>query len=91
MPCHALYTLKLEIVHCKICCFLSDGFPHVQVGYVSSWSAYATYVQKHPDRPDPLVQFREDYMKVFGFTSNDEKAKVTSPLFVILAKDPQPL
>lgn len=41
--------------------------------------------------PDPLIQFREDYKKAFGFRNDDEKAKVTWPLFVILAKAPKPL
>ena len=62
-----------------------------QVGYLTSWSAHSTYVQRHPDRPDPLEQFRKDYKKAFGFTSDDEKARVTWPLFVILAKEPQPV
>ena len=62
-----------------------------QVGYLTSWSAHSTYVQRHPDRPDPLEQFRKDYKKAFGFTSDDEMARVTWPLFVILAKEPQPM
>ena len=65
--------------------------PAAQVGYLTSWSAHATYVQKHPDRPDPLIQFREDYMRAFGFHSDDDTARVTWPLFVILAKGPAPL
>jgi hypothetical protein len=28
------------------------------VGYASSWSAYSIYRKKHPDRPDPLVEYK---------------------------------
>lgn len=76
---------------CRIASLPLTDIVHVQIGYLSSWSAYSTYRQKHPDHPDPLIQFREDYMKACGFTSDDESAKVTHPLFVILAKDPKPL
>ncbi len=90
--CHAVYTFDLG-AYAPQNSFLKTmtEFVRVQIGYLSSWSACSTYRQKHPDHPDPLVQFREDYMKACGFTSDDESAKVTHPLFVILAKDPQPL
>lgn len=28
------------------------------VGYASSWSAYSIYRKQHPDRLDPLVEYR---------------------------------
>lgn len=28
------------------------------VGYASSWSAYSIYHKQHPDRPDPLLEYR---------------------------------
>jgi len=62
-----------------------------QIGYLSSWSAYATYREQHPDLPDPLEKFKESYKAAFHFTSDEEKATLTWPLFVILAKDPKPL
>ena len=89
--CYAVRTLHPGSMRCKVASSSLSTVIHAQVGYISSWSAYSTYRQKHPDRPDPLDQFRDDYMKAFGFTSEDERAKVTSPLFVILAKDPQPV
>ncbi|KAK9905464.1 hypothetical protein WJX75_000358 [Coccomyxa subellipsoidea] len=61
------------------------------IGYLSSWSAYATYREQHPDLPDPLIKFKEAYKAAYGFTSDGEKATLFWPLFVILAKDPEPL
>lgn len=31
----------------------------VQLGYLRSWSAYATYLKEHPDLPDPLIEFKQ--------------------------------
>jgi hypothetical protein len=28
------------------------------VGYASSWSAYSIYRKQHPERPDPLVEYK---------------------------------
>jgi hypothetical protein len=28
------------------------------VGYASSWSAYSIYRKRHPDQPDPLLEYR---------------------------------
>lgn len=28
------------------------------VGYASSWSAYSIYRKRHPDKPDPLLEYR---------------------------------
>lgn len=28
------------------------------VGYASSWSAYSIYRTRHPQQPDPLVEYR---------------------------------
>ncbi|EIE23506.1 S-adenosyl-L-methionine-dependent methyltransferase [Coccomyxa subellipsoidea C-169] len=61
------------------------------IGYLSSWSAYATYREQHPDLPDPLIKFKGAYKAAFGFTSDEDKATVYWPLFVVLAKDPHPL
>jgi len=33
-----------------------------QVGYMSSWSAYNMYRKQHPQRPDPLLEFRQQVM-----------------------------
>lgn len=63
----------------------------MQIGYLSSWSAYATYREQHPDLPDPLIKFKEAYKAASGFTSDEGKATVYWPLFVVLAKDPHPL
>jgi len=89
---HALeHVLSLARDSMQDCSMTENKCAIVQVGYLTSWSAHSTYVQRHPDRPDPLEQFRKDYKKAFGFTSDDEKARVTWPLFVILAKESQPV
>jgi hypothetical protein len=38
----------------------------VQLGWLHSWSAYHTYLKEQPDKPDPLVQFRQDLLKACG-------------------------
>ena len=63
----------------------------MQIGYLRSWSAYATYREQHPDLPDPLIQFKQDFMAASGFTSDDDETEVVWPLFVILARHPKPL
>jgi hypothetical protein len=38
----------------------------MQLGYLQSWSAYETYRTQHPERPDPLVEFKEQLLGVLG-------------------------
>lgn len=58
------------------------AIPHyLQVGYVSSWSAYVTYKSQHPDAPDPLHSFTEQLKEATAqylrsLPSGDEGAKV---------------
>jgi hypothetical protein len=33
-----------------------------QVGYASSWSAYSIYRKQHPDKPDPLVEYKQQLL-----------------------------
>lgn len=40
----------------------------MQLGYLQSWSAYETYRTQHPERPDPLVEFKEQLLAVLGAT-----------------------
>jgi hypothetical protein len=40
----------------------------MQLGYLQSWSAYETYMTQHPERPDPLVEFKEQLLGVLGAT-----------------------
>lgn len=54
------------------------------VGYLSTWSAYNSYRQCHPEKPDPLENFRAAFRKAAGLTSDEEQFEVTYPLFVML-------
>jgi hypothetical protein len=45
--------------HCERRCCL-------QLGYLQSWSAYETYRTQHPERPDPLVQFKQQLLEALG-------------------------
>ncbi|KAK9824450.1 hypothetical protein WJX72_010347 [[Myrmecia] bisecta] len=61
------------------------------VGYLSSWSAYNTYRQKHPDRPDPLVQYKVDLLGACGMTEDQQQLEVVWPIFILMAKQPAAL
>lgn len=55
-----------------------------------SWSAYVTYRKKHPEAPDPLIEFKEEYKAAMGFSDDGQRVTVTWPVFLIMAKGPQP-
>ncbi|WIA33531.1 hypothetical protein OEZ86_006655 [Tetradesmus obliquus] len=62
------------------------------LGYLQSWSAYETYRTQHPERLDPLVEFKEQLLAVLGATDSSEaKLTVITPLSLIMAKEPVPL
>lgn len=47
-------SLHPGLLHCAVSV--------AQVGYASSWSAYSIYRKQHPDRPDPLVEYRQQLL-----------------------------
>lgn len=70
--------------------------PLLQLGFLSSWSAYNTYKRQHPDGPDPLNTFHGLLLEAAG---PEEAAGADSPepvlrldwhVFMILARDPVP-
>ena len=58
------------------------------LGYVASWSAYATYRQQHPGRPDPLAELQQQLMAALGAADLSHEVHVVWPLAVVLAKGP---
>lgn len=67
----------------------------MQLGFLSSWSAYTTYKQQHPDGPDPLDAFRLLLLEAAGLDedgadSPEPVLRLDWHVFVILARDPVP-
>ena len=58
----------------------------MQAGFVSTWSAYNSYRQDKPHQPDPLVQFKQDFLEAAQLPSLDEEFKAVYPLFLVLCK-----
>jgi hypothetical protein len=58
----------------------------MQVGYLSSWSPYATYRHRHPDREDPLVQFKKEAMEACKAKDGSHIINIVFPIFLLLAK-----
>ncbi|KAF8072614.1 methyltransferase [Scenedesmus sp. PABB004] len=67
--------------------------PEQLVGYVSSWSAYAICRKTHPDRPDPLAEFRRALLDALAAegAAPDTTLVARIPLCLILAQHPVPL
>ncbi len=91
-----MYTLFSQVIYAGACALINVIIaPYylllAQIGYIRSWSAYATYREKNPASPDPLVSFKDAYKNAFGFKSDEKKTTVVWPLFVILAKGPKPV
>ncbi|KAF6261052.1 S-adenosyl-L-methionine-dependent methyltransferase [Scenedesmus sp. NREL 46B-D3] len=62
------------------------------LGYLRSWSAYETYRTQHPERPDPVLEFKQQLLGVLGARDSLEaKLNVITPLTLIMAKEPMPL
>lgn len=57
------------------------------IGFLSSWSAYNTFLSKHPDKPDPLMQFKQDFMSAAQLSSDDERFAVAFPIFLLLCSN----
>ncbi|KAK9866204.1 hypothetical protein WJX84_005119 [Apatococcus fuscideae] len=56
------------------------------VGWVSTWSAYATYKRKHPDGPDPLPPFQKEFMDACGDVQEETYIHLILPIFMLLGK-----
>uniref|UniRef100_A0A383WJ69 Methyltransferase type 11 domain-containing protein n=1 Tax=Tetradesmus obliquus TaxID=3088 RepID=A0A383WJ69_TETOB len=63
------------------------------VGYASSWSAYSIYRKQHPDRPDPLVEYRQQLLAALEAEGAPAGATIVAhiPLCMVLAQHPKPL
>eukprot|EP00775_Hariotina_reticulata_P005307 gene5307-5542_t len=60
------------------------------LGWLHSWSAYHTYLKEQPDKPDPLVQFRQDLLRACGEQATGEtEVTFTLPFDLIVAKGPK--
>jgi hypothetical protein len=56
-----------------------------QVGYVSSWSAYAAWRRAHPHAPDPLPAFQQRLLEaVTADGSNPERLTKVTPLGLLI-------
>lgn len=67
--------------------------PLRQLGFLASWSAYATHRQRRPDAADPLMPFRAALLEATGLgeegaDSQEPVVRLEWPLFMILAKRP---
>lgn len=63
-----------------------------QVGYLSTWSSYQTYLKAHPGEEDPLARLKLELERELKAAGADLGAiEFSWPLFVILAKQPVPL
>lgn len=70
--------------------------PWEQLGYLASWSAYATHRRQHPDAADPLEPFRAALLEATGLDeqgadSPEPVLRLEWPIFMLLAKGPVPL
>ena len=58
----------------------------MQIGYLSSWSPYSTFRHKHPEKEDPLIEFRQGLQKLVGAKDGSQMIRIEFPIFIILAK-----
>jgi hypothetical protein len=58
-----LFGRKTRHAHLPSLCMLPRC---MQLGYLQSWSAYETYRTQHPERPDPLVAFKQQLLEALG-------------------------
>lgn len=79
---HALFCLQ----HYGPCAMFQTCMVSPQIGYLSSWSAYATYRQKHPDREDPLTSFKKELEAALPQGKEGQEFLVEWPIFMLLAK-----
>ena len=65
---------------------MQQGCVHSQMGYLSTWSAHATYRREHPDRPDPLVKFRAELKEALSLSDDSQPVAIAWPAFIVLAR-----
>ena len=56
------------------------------MGYLTSWSAHATYLKQHPGEVDILIKFRELFMQALGSADDSKTIILAWPIFMILAR-----
>jgi ubiquinone/menaquinone biosynthesis C-methylase UbiE len=56
------------------------------IGYLSSWSAYHHYMQKHSGDDDLLEVVKNEFLKVFTGAASEHTMDVTFPVFILLGK-----
>ena len=66
------------------------------MGYLRTWSAYQTYLKRHPGEgaPDPMARFEALAREALSAGGSDPGAALLTysiPVFMILAKEPVPL
>ncbi|CAD7700503.1 unnamed protein product [Ostreobium quekettii] len=67
----------------------SDSSIHAVMGYLASWSSYATYKKMLGDKgKDPLVDFKEEFMASLGATEDSHAIHIVRPLSLIIATGP---
>mmetsp|Transcript_79538 Transcript_79538/g.221178 ORF Transcript_79538/g.221178 Transcript_79538/m.221178 type:complete len:332 (+) Transcript_79538:139-1134(+) len=56
------------------------------MGYLRSWSAYATLRREHPEREDPLVEVEARFRAALGLAAEDDSTavRIGFPIFLIL-------
>lgn len=63
----------------------SMSFGHY-IGYLRSWSAYQTYLKKHPDRADPIDEWMPRLREALQVKDDTESVLIEWPLFLILSR-----
>lgn len=55
------------------------------IGYLRSWSGYATMREAHPDDVDPLINVERELRETFNLAPDDQESTIvfTFPMFVI--------
>ena len=59
----------------------------LQVGYLSSWSAYNTFKAKQNNQPDPIKQFAEDFAAKTKLSSVHDAFDVSFPIFLLICNN----
>lgn len=59
----------------------------LQVGCLTSWSAYNTYLKQQPSGPDPVKQFAADFPTAAQLSSEDSTFDVRFPVFLLMCNN----
>ncbi|XP_072039727.1 putative methyltransferase DDB_G0268948 [Amphiura filiformis] len=60
------------------------------IGYLRTWSAYWTYVEKHPHSRDPLVDHQNKIMEILNVDTSPDTTPLTvkAPVFLLQGRKP---